>query len=208
MRGAQDQHLRATLDAGPAQLDQLPPQLAAVEEATGALGFNMASDRATGMLLRTLAASKPGGSLLELGTGTGLATAWLLDGMDSTATLLSVDNDAGVQALAAHYCGDDPRLSLVLEDGDTVLPRLHAAGARFDLIFADTWPGKYRLLDLALDLLKPGAFYVIDDLLPQTNWPPNHGTNVAQLIQDLQGRPDLWLCQLDWSSGLLVAAKR
>jgi predicted O-methyltransferase YrrM len=36
------------------------------------VGFTMASDAWTGALLRTLAAAKPGGSLLELGTGTGL----------------------------------------------------------------------------------------------------------------------------------------
>ncbi len=186
----------------------LPPQLTAIEEATGALGFAMASDRATGTLLRTLAASKPGGNLLELGTGTGLATAWLLQGMDAAARLLSLDNDAMVQSIAAEYCGDDPRLTLVTEDGDTALPRLQAAGERYDLIFADTWPGKYRLLDLTLGLLKPGGFYVVDDLLPQPNWPPNHGASVDRLIHELQSRVDLWVTQLEWSSGLLVAVKK
>ena len=186
----------------------LPPQLEAIEEATGALGFAMASDRATGKLLRTLAAAKPGGNLLELGTGTGLATTWLLQGMDAAARLLSLDNDAMVQAIAAAYCGEDPRLTLVTEDGDTALPRLQAAGERYDLIFADTWPGKYRLLDLTLGLLKPGGLYVVDDLLPQPNWPPNHGTSVAQLVVDLQNRVDLWITQLDWSSGLLIAVKK
>lgn len=186
----------------------LPPQLEAIEEATGALGFAMASDRATGMLLRTLAASKPGANLLELGTGTGLATAWLLQGMDATARLLSLDNDAMVQAIAAEYCGEDPRLTLVTEDGDTALPRLQAAGERYDLIFADTWPGKYRLLDVTLGLLKPGGFYVVDDLLPQPNWPLNHGASVEQLVEELQHHSELFITQLDWSTGLLVAVKR
>ena len=185
----------------------LPPQLEAIEEATGALGFGMASDRATGMLLRTLAASKPGGNLLELGTGTGLATAWLLQGMDAAARLLSLDNDAMVQSIAAEYCGEDPRLTLVTEDGDTALLRLQAAGERYDLIFADTWPGKYRLLDLTLGLLKPGGIYMVDDLLPQPNWPPNHGASVEQLVEELQNRVDLWITQVDWSTGLLIAVK-
>ncbi len=187
---------------------ELPPQLSALEAATSALGFAMASDRQTGMLLRTLAASKPGGNLLELGTGTGLATSWLLHGMDAAARLLSLDNDAVVQSVAAAHCGDDQRLTLVTEDGDAALARLHAAGERYDLIFADTWPGKYRLLDLTLGLLKPGGFYVVDDLLPQPNWPPNHGAGVVQLLNELQTRPDLWITQLDWSTGLLVAVKR
>jgi predicted O-methyltransferase YrrM len=186
----------------------LPPQLAAIEDATSALGFAMASARATGMLLRTLAASKPHGNLLELGTGTGLATAWLLHGMDETTRLLSIDNDVVVQSVAVAHCGDDPRLTLVTEDGDSALARLHAGGERYDLIFADTWPGKYRLLDLALGLLNPGGFYVVDDLLPQPNWPPNHEASVTQLIEKLQQHSDLWITQLDWSTGLLVAVKK
>lgn len=186
----------------------LPPQLAAVEEATAALGFGMASERATGELLCTLAASKPGGSLLELGTGTGLATAWLLHGMDAAARLLSIDNDAAAQSIAAQHLGGDGRLSLVTEDGDAALARLQAAGERYDLIFADTWPGKFRLLELTLELLKAGGFYVIDDLLPQPNWPPNHGAGVTRLLAELRSRPDLVITQLDWSTGLLLAVKR
>lgn len=46
-------------------------------------GFTMASEPLTCSLLRTLAASKPAAKFLELGSGTGLSTAWLLDGMDS-----------------------------------------------------------------------------------------------------------------------------
>jgi len=39
------------------------------------LGFTMGSEPRTGALLRTLAASKPGGRFLELGTGTGVGRA-------------------------------------------------------------------------------------------------------------------------------------
>jgi hypothetical protein len=49
--------------------------LAAIRQDTEALGFTMMSEPRTGALLATLAASKPGGRMLELGTGTGLGTA-------------------------------------------------------------------------------------------------------------------------------------
>jgi predicted O-methyltransferase YrrM len=39
-------------------------------------GFDASSTAETGRLLETLAASKPGGAFLELGTGMGLGTAW------------------------------------------------------------------------------------------------------------------------------------
>ena len=60
---------------------------AKIEKRTAELGFDMPSDMRTGALLKALAASKPNGRLLELGTGTGLATACLLAGMDSASSL-------------------------------------------------------------------------------------------------------------------------
>lgn len=59
-----------------------PAALARILKRSAEIGFEMASEDRTGALLRTLAASKPGGRFLELGTGTGVATAWVLDGMD------------------------------------------------------------------------------------------------------------------------------
>lgn len=64
-----------------------PKALAAIWADTRALGFTMASEPLTCSLLRTLAASKPSARFLELGSGTGLSTAWLLDGMDSRSHL-------------------------------------------------------------------------------------------------------------------------
>src|SRR5262252_7143004 len=95
---------------------QRPIALDAIYRDTAELGFDMASEDKTGTLLRTLAASKPGGRFLELGTGTGVATAWLLDGMDAASELLSVDIDARVQQLAREELGADPRLHLITED--------------------------------------------------------------------------------------------
>ena len=60
-----------------------PAVLAAIWSDTEKAGFALPSDYKLGGLLRVLAASKPGGRLLEIGTGTGLAAAWLLDGMDA-----------------------------------------------------------------------------------------------------------------------------
>jgi len=52
-----------------------PIALEAILHETIDIGFSMASESQTGSLLRTLVASKPGGRFLELGTGTGVATA-------------------------------------------------------------------------------------------------------------------------------------
>jgi len=187
---------------------QEPPALARLEEITAAAGFGMPSDRLTGTLLAALAASKPGGHLLELGTGTGLATSWLLHGMDAAAHLTSIDNDPALQAIAHAALGADPRVHFVTADGADYLHTATAYGERFDVIFADTWPGKYTALDTALALLAPGALYVVDDMLPQPNWPPGHAAKVAALRQTLAARTDLIVASLDWSTGIIVATKR
>jgi predicted O-methyltransferase YrrM len=182
-----------------------PRALATIRRETLAAGFNMASDDLTGALLRTLAASKPGGKLLELGTGTGAGTAWLLAGMDAESHLETVDNDPRVVAIAQNALRDDPRVQFHVSDGAAFLARLH--GRTFDLIFADTWPGKFDHLDEALALVAPGGLYIIDDLLPQPNWPDGHAEKIAPLLQSLHARSDLQITRMIWSTGILVAAK-
>jgi predicted O-methyltransferase YrrM len=189
-------------------IHQPPPTiLSKIEADTQAIGFTMASDPLTGALLRTLAASKCAGRLLELGTGPGMGTAWLLDGMDARATLLTVDTDQPAVAVAQGHLGSDPRVTFTVDDGGAVIEGLRRAGKTFDLVFADTWPGKFYLLDEALGLLAGGGLYIIDDLLPQANWPEGHGEKVADLISRLYQRPDLRITALEWSTGLIIATK-
>ena len=79
---------------------------------------------------------------------------------------------------------------------------------QFDLIYADAWPGKFSHLDEALALLKPGGMYVIDDLLPQSNWPEGHAPKVPALIDDIERRAEFVTVRLAWASGLMVVVRR
>jgi predicted O-methyltransferase YrrM len=158
----------------------------AIKKATEANGFTMPSEVLTCSLLKTLAASKPGGKFLELGTGTGLSTTWILDGMDKDSTLISLDNDETVLNIAKENLGVDKRLRLICADGGEWIKQ--NAGKKFSYIFADTWPGKYLLLDEVLDMVERGGLYIIDDMLPQQNWPEGHAEKATQLIADLEGR--------------------
>lgn len=168
----------------------------------------MASDPRTGSLLRTLAASKPGGRLLELGTGTGICTSWILEGMDTAATLVTIDDDAGVLEVARRHLGGDPRVTFVDCDGAAFLTRPRGGEELFDLVFADAWPGKYTDLEAALSLVAAGGFYVADDMLEQPNWPAGHAPRVAGLLRGLAEHPEFHLTTLEWSSGLVVATRR
>ncbi len=183
-----------------------PPAYAAIDKATRAHGFTMPSDPLTCSLLRTLAAAKPGGRFLELGTGTGLSTAWILDGMDTHATLVSFDNDPILLEIARTHLGDDERLSLVESDGEAWV--MENTGAKFDYIFADTWHGKYLLLDEVLAMLNPGGIYIVDDMLPQPNWPDGHAEKALRFVTDLEKRQDLLLTKQHWATGIILAVKR
>lgn len=183
-----------------------PAAIAGIWADSRACGFTMASEPLTCSLLRTLAATKPAARFLELGSGSGLSTAWLLDGMDAASSLSTLDNDEALLAILKKHLGADPRLTVACADGDDFLRSLQ--GQRFDFIFADTWAGKYRLFDEALALLNPGGLYVIDDMLPQPNWPEGHTEKVANLVAMLEQREDFRLTKLSWASGVMLAARR
>jgi predicted O-methyltransferase YrrM len=187
------------------EVTDVPPVVEAIRGDTQRLGFTMASEPKTGSLLRTLAAAKPAGRLLELGTGTGVGTAWLLAGMDAGSRLDTVESDGKVLEVAQRHLGHDPRVTFHLADGGAFLAR--AVPGQFDFIYADTWPGKFTHLDLALGLLRVGGMYVIDDLLPQASWPPGHAPRVPALIAALEARHEFVATKLAWASGLMLLVR-
>jgi predicted O-methyltransferase YrrM len=186
-------------------ISDTPPALDAIRHDAEALGFTMSSELRTGSLLRSIAASKPHGHFLELGTGTGVGTAWLLAGMDPDSRLVSVDNNAQVVQVAQRHLGHDARITFHLMDGAAFLEQ--AAPQQFDFIYADAWPGKFTHVDLALSLLRIGGIYFIDDLLPQASWPDGHAPKVPALIADLVQRRGFVATQLAWASGLMMLVR-
>jgi len=184
----------------------IPETYAAIREATQASGFTMASDIMTCSLLRTLAASKPSGKFLELGTGTGLSTSWILDGMDSDSTLISIDHDQNFLDIAIEFLASDTRLKLITTDGAEWVN--NNKEQKFDYIFADTWHGKYLLLDEVLSMLNKGGLYIIDDMLPQSNCPDGHHQKAIDLVKYLESRGDLLLTKQCWATGIVVAVKK
>jgi predicted O-methyltransferase YrrM len=174
-------------------------------EETGKLSFNMNSDLYTGSLLKTLAASKKSGRILELGTGGGLATSWILEGMDTESRLVTVENNAALMEVARQLL-PDPRIDFVLTDGYDWLKTY--SGEKFDMIFADAMPGKYDLFEETFALLRPGGFYIIDDMLPQPNWPLGHADKADAFMTMLGKRRDLLLTKMNWSTGIIIAVKK
>ena len=182
----------------------MPVQYENIAEATKAIAFNMASDMQTGSLLKTLAASKLSGRILELGTGTGLATSWIVDGMDERTKLITIENNTLLLDIARKAL-QDSRVEFVLADGYEWIQTY--SGEKFDMVFADAMPGKYDLFEETIGLVKVGGFYIIDDMLPQPNWPEGHADKVERFIEELEERNDIILTKLNWSTGIIIVTK-
>lgn len=181
-----------------------PPALVVLQAEARRLGFTQSCDAPTGALLRVLAASKPNGRILELGTGVGESSAWILDGMDADSRLTSVDVEQPQLELAKGVLGSDRRVAFVHQDAALFLETCRES---FDLIFADAWPGKFTHRKQALALLRPGGLYVIDDLDPRPDWPHGHESKVERLIAALESEAGLQLVGIAGSTGIVTACR-
>lgn len=183
-----------------------PPKILDILSRASEIGFSASSDELTGNLLRLLVASRRQSSILELGTGVGYSTAWILDGMDEASKLYSIEMDEACSRIAKDVLGEDPRLHFIVDDGGHFIEE--HVNEKFDVIFADTWPGKFYLVDEVLNMVKPGGMYIIDDLNPQPNWPDGHGEKVIELAKHLESREDFYLSKLNWSTGLILMTRK
>ena len=182
-----------------------PSVIKLIDNQANEINFKQPSDDLSGALLRIIVASKPSGNFLELGTGAGRSTAWILQAMDKNSQLISVESDAKLIAIARNIFSDDTRLILLEEIGETVLER--QSPNSFDIVFADTWPGKYNHLEEALNLVKIGGFYIIDDMLPQPNWPDGHDLKVKNLVEILENDVRFRLLKMEWASGIIILVR-
>ncbi len=178
----------------------------AIEAKSKEIGFTMPSDLFIGSLLKTLITSKPKANILELGTGIGLSLSWMIDGLDAESKLTTIDNNPELTQIAQNFFGTDKRLNIICADGAVWIDNYH--GEKFDLVFADAWPGKYSKTAEMLDLIKIGGFYIIDDMRPQPNWPEGHAEKVDKLVEYLEKREDFHLTKMNWSTGIIVMTKK
>ncbi|GAA0480902.1 hypothetical protein Aca07nite_85990 [Actinoplanes capillaceus] len=170
------------------------------------LDFPMSCEDPAGPLLATLAAAVPsGGRVLELGTGAGVGSSWLVSGLTgrTDATVTTVELDAGLAA-AVRAADWPPFVEILTGDACALLPTL----GTFDLIFADAPAGKWEGLDLTLAALSPGGVLIVDDMDPTRYPEPEHRANVTRVEETLANHPDLVSVQLPVGSGFTLATRR
>jgi predicted O-methyltransferase YrrM len=189
--------------------DDLPALVRAAAEKAEAAGFAYSCDPDVGRLLSVLAAGVPaGGRVLEIGTGTGVGTAWLVDGLmpRTDVTVVTVEHDPARAGRARQ--GDWPGF-VAFRTGDA-LEELPGLGT-FDLIFADSPAGKQERLDLTLAALRPGGTVVVDDMreFGNSTWPQEFRHKQEKVRRTLLEDPALVAVDLaDHGTGVILATRR
>ena len=168
--------------------------------------WRLSSEPRTGALLRTLAASKPGGRILEVGGGVGVGSGWLLSGMDADARLTVVEIHVKIGGICRSLLAEDPRAEVITADATEWLEQY--LGPPFDLVFVDTTVTKFDRRDLVFAHLAKGALFVADDLLPQDTWTTDHPARVERFRKEIMTEPGLVPTMIDWASGIVVASYR
>ena len=169
-------------------------------------GFPLSCEPEVGRLLATLAAAVPkDGSILEMGTGVGVGTAWIVHGLGARedVRVTTIDVDAATAAIARGGAWP-PFVSILVADVLSVLDELGS----FDLIFADAQGGKWTGLSRTIAALRPGGLLLVDDMTPPTWINDAHRVHTERVRATLLGHAELASATLACGSGMILATKR
>ena len=188
--------------------------LQAARQRAGEVGV-AAVDPATGSVLRLLAAATRAKAVVELGTGVGVSSLWLLRGMPAEAVLTTVDSESEHQRLAKTSLAEagvpSGRARLIAGRALEVLPRL--SDAAYDVVFCDAARSEnLDYLDAAMRLLRPGGVVVFAGALgggrvadPSARDPETLA--LRELAKTIREDPRLAPALLPVGTGLLVASR-
>ena len=122
----------------------------------------------SGAVLRLLAAASQARAVVEIGTGAGVGSLYLLRGMPADGVLTTIDVEVEHQRAAKEAFAQEgvrsTRTRTISGRAMDVLPRL--TDTAYDLVFVDADKEGYpAYVDEALRLLRPGGVLAIDNAL-------------------------------------------
>lgn len=136
-------------------------------------GFTGSCTDETGRLLSVLAGQVKAGKILEIGTGFGVGSAWMLSNIQPDVHFVSVDIERSkvelVSKMITHsnaefVCGDWKEIT---QQG------------QFQFIFADAATAKTIDGEILAEILEFGGLLLMDDFTPEEYW-----------LEDWRGKPD------------------
>jgi predicted O-methyltransferase YrrM len=120
-----------------------------------------------GQFLLTVAVAIGAKTIVEVGTSGGYSTLWLAMAADRTGgRVVTFEIDPAKVALARrNFASAGVQRLIDMREGDGGLGLFEFAGSA-DLVFVDCEKDDYaRLLDLAIEALRPGGLFVADNLI-------------------------------------------
>lgn len=165
---------------------------------------------AMGAALALAAAANPSGSMIEIGTGTGVSGLWLLQGApEAQLTTIDVDLDHHQVARSVFQNAGHParRTRLITGSAADVLPRMNERA--YDLVFVDAdWRGVQGYVETALRLVRAGGSVLVAHVLQQgrvASPTKRDPTTVAyrELLASVRDREDLLFGLSTVGDGLL-----
>jgi predicted O-methyltransferase YrrM len=165
----------------------VPPLVQQALDLARQQGFKSSCVPEVGQLLGILASHVQHGIVGEIGTGTGVSSAWMLSHLSPTIRFVTVEANVERATAVQHLFQDLPNTQVIHGDWSEIL-----AYGPFDLLFIDAGPAKSpprssprevtaaEAAEMILPALRMGGIAVLDDLSPEEYWP-----------EEWRGQPDL-----------------
>jgi predicted O-methyltransferase YrrM len=184
----------------------VPPLVASATDRARSAGFGGSCHPAVGTLLAILAAHlRPRARVLELGTGAGVGTGWIVCGVlpRTDVQVVTVERDPRLARIAAEQ--DWPAfVDLRVADALTELAVL----GTFDLIFADAPAGKWYGLERTISALNPDGLLVVDDMTPAAWMTAEYRRRQAEVRRQLLTCAALTSVEMRHGSGVMLSVRR
>jgi predicted O-methyltransferase YrrM len=171
---------------------------------------------ATGALLQVVAGALHARAVVEIGTGSGVASLWLLRGMAPDGVLTTIDADVAhhraAKAAFAEEGVEPQRTRTIARPAADVLPRL--ADTAYDLVVVTAEPHTLAAyVDAAVRLLRPGGVLALVDALQAGRvvdpaWRDHDTTAVRRVLAALREDERLTPAMVPVGDGVLLAVRR
>lgn len=184
----------------------IPPLVRAATDRAWSAGFGGSCHPAVGTLLAILAAHlRPQARVLELGTGAGVGTGWIVSGLlpRTDVQVVTVERDPRVARIATEQDWP-PFVDMRVADA---LAELDVLGT-FDLIFADAPGGKWSGLERTISALNLGGLLVVDDMTPAAWMTAEYRMRQAEVRRQLLTCSTLTSTEIRHGSGVILSARR
>lgn len=166
-----------------------------------------------GQALQLLARALDARHVVEIGTGAGVSTTYLLRGMNPAGVITTIDREAEHHKAARRTLADagfaPERARMITGRALEVLPRLTDGG--YDMVLIDARKVEYPMyLEHALRLLRPGGMIAIDNALwhgrvPDPAQRDEETTAVRTTLKAVRENETLTTVLLTAGDGLCVA---